>query len=195
MNTRLRRVLGTSLTLVLIGSCGQTDAPPPQGPLARLAVSPSELPGTCRLRWKTTPYALATTPAEEGEFFAQILSFWFGTDSMPKMDALEAGLSNVYSLRRTDHALVSLTLRFRSADAVPLRGPAPAFLWTCVILTPPFEFLSRGITPGTPSRAAGRAARCSPAGSSGRSGPPGQRRRAPPRRSPPLPRLSARPAR
>ena len=117
MKAKLGRVLATVLTLLLPPACGQADAPPPVGPLAALAVPPSELPEPCRLRWKATPYALATTPAEEREFFEQILGFWFGSDSMPRIEALDVGLSNVYSTRRTDHALVSLSLRFPRAEA------------------------------------------------------------------------------
>jgi hypothetical protein len=115
MKGKLSRLLAT--VLLLTAGCGQADARPPVGPLAQLAVPPAELPEACRLSWRATPYALATTPVEEREFFEQILDFWFGSDSTPRIEDLDSGLSNVYSTRRTDHALVSLSLRFQSAEA------------------------------------------------------------------------------
>jgi hypothetical protein len=114
----LKGLMRSTTALAILAGCGKPDVPPPTGPLAQLAVLPSDLPSSCQLRWESTPYTLATAPVEEREFFIQILKFWFGSDSIPSIGVLEAGLSNVYSSQRSDHALVSLSLRFTNpADA------------------------------------------------------------------------------
>lgn len=117
MNKSLSGLIRTTTALAIIVGCSKPDAPPPTGPLAPLAVLPSDLPSSCQLQWKSTPYALATAPLEEREVFIQILKFWFGPDSIPPIDLLETGLSNVYSSKRSDHALVSLSLRFTDPAA------------------------------------------------------------------------------
>jgi uncharacterized protein (DUF58 family) len=80
-------------------------------------VTPASFPAACDLEWRVRPYALTTAPEEEAAFFRGILGFWFGDDSLPSLDSLTGGLSNVYGRDSVEHAVVAVSLRFRSPEA------------------------------------------------------------------------------
>lgn len=84
-------------------------------PLASLALSPDELPPSCGLYWKSAPMPMSVATESEREYFTLLTSFWVGEGHT--LDALDVGLSNVYSNEASENALVVFSVRFTDSNA------------------------------------------------------------------------------